>query len=317
MKDLDKKYRENNLTLEELSELREKINNSSDNDIEELLFDAWNNEEASDFNDMDKIKRRIDDRILPKKNRFQLYFNWAAAILILCLFSASIYFYQRSNVEPQIVTVTTGKGEKANVKLPDGTVIHMNYESQLSYNAADFNTAESRTVNFRGEGFFKVYKNAECPFVVSMDYADVKVLGTTFNLLSRDNSEIVQVSLEEGCVEFSPKYIEEKVTLKPGEYLVLNNKYRTLSVNQSKRIDKYSSWRNGYLEFSNSRLGEVLKEIENVYGFTINTNLSVNDTDVFTGMISTSNLYEALNVLEMTYDLKAKINGNIITLIQK
>ncbi len=40
----------------------------------------------------------------------------------------------------------------------------------------------NRIVSLQGEGFFKITTNKHKPFIVKTPYADVKAMGTTFNV---------------------------------------------------------------------------------------------------------------------------------------
>lgn len=72
------------------------------------------------------------------------------------------------------------KGNAYELELADGTHVWLNAESELSYPTRF--AGEMREVRLKGEAFFDVAKNPDCPFVVRTDEVAVQVLGTSFNV---------------------------------------------------------------------------------------------------------------------------------------
>lgn len=65
MKELERKYRNDQLSVEELRLLRERVNAMSDQDIEREMYEVWMDEEPGsgmEFTEerSDRLKRRID-----------------------------------------------------------------------------------------------------------------------------------------------------------------------------------------------------------------------------------------------------------------
>ncbi|HEX3009302.1 MAG TPA: FecR family protein, partial [Bacteroidales bacterium] len=119
--------------------------------------------------------------------------------------------------------ITVPLGSISTVRLPDGTEVILNAGSKLTYQA-DYGTV-SREVNLTGEGYFKVHKNKNIPFIVKTLKAEIKALGTEFNVKAYPEEKITETVLVEGSVvvrklfagnEESQKS-NETVTLKPGQ----------------------------------------------------------------------------------------------------
>ena len=68
--------------------------------------------------------------------------------------------------------------------------------SKLSF-SKDYNS-ESRKVFLSGEAFFDVKKGIN-PFIISTEYAEITVLGTKFNVRSREDG--FEVGVNEGAVK--------------------------------------------------------------------------------------------------------------------
>lgn len=96
-------------------------------------------------------------------------------------------------------TVRVPRGGEYVAKLDDGTIIHLNADSELRVPTA-FAT-DSREVYFKGEGYFSVAKDTRRPFVIHSGEVDIKVLGTEFGVRSYASEEEIITTLVQGNVE--------------------------------------------------------------------------------------------------------------------
>ncbi len=76
------------------------------------------------------------------------------------------------------------------MKLPDGSIVWLNADSRLSYSESF--GRKNRNVRLEGEGYFEV-EHGEHPFVVQTDSAQIKVLGTKFDIKNYSDENYVKV----------------------------------------------------------------------------------------------------------------------------
>lgn len=320
MDNLEQKYRNDSLTPDELRCLREKVNLVSDDRLEDSLRETWEAVEASsaDIYRLSKLKERIDEQLFPTKRIVPLYWKVlriAAAILLPLFMIATVYLYQENTVLSQKDFVaSTGEGEQVTISLPDGTQVTLNAGSRLSYNLSDYNSDE-RQIKFDGEGYFRVAKNPSSPFSIVAKGLKVSVLGTTFNLRARSSDATAELSLEEGSVRFLALKTGQNVILSPNQKGILDQKRGTLTVEEERHVTDASAWRRGELVFRNIPFAEVLKEIEDVYHVSIDMEAETYQDDLFTGVLSRTNINEVLEVIEHLYHLKATLKDGIIRLV--
>ena len=81
--------------------------------------------------------------------------------------------------------VPSGKRER--ITLPDGSEVWLNSGTLLLYPSAFI--GQSREIYLVGEGYFKVRKRPEQPFIVRTKAMRVQVLGTEFNLSAYPDQE--------------------------------------------------------------------------------------------------------------------------------
>ena len=153
-----------------------------------------------------------------------------------------------SETEPQLVT------------LADGSLVELNAGSRLTYS----NT--SRKVELQGEAFFQVQKD-EDQFVVSTGISKLVVLGTAFNVRSRDDR--VTVAVEHGRVSFENIRAGGKVFLEANQMSrIVASAAPTAAVEID--LDRYLAWREGRLEFVRTAIVDVFAELERQYAVDFN-----------------------------------------------
>ncbi|NKN80582.1 FecR domain-containing protein, partial [Weissella cibaria] len=98
-------------------------------------------------------------------------------------------------------TLKVPKGGRFKVLLPDSTVVWLNSESELRY-PCNF-LASARKVSLSGEAYFEVFKNRRNSFTVSTSWAEVKVLGTGFNVRAYQDDQEMETFVSHGTVMVS------------------------------------------------------------------------------------------------------------------
>ncbi len=186
-----------------------------------------------------------------------------------------------------------------------GTTIK--YDPSLSGN--------QREVQLDGEAYFSVSKNKHKSFVVITSQAQIKVLGTVFNLKAYSGENTVETTLEEGSVEFSLNGSSSKpVVLKPGEQLVYSVSEKKITLGN---VDTYlhTAWKDGKYVFKDADLQQIVLELEKLYDVRIHLD---NDSLLhlrFRGMFEyDQNIFSALETLERTTNIKYRMSGRDIWL---
>lgn len=204
-------------------------------------------------------------------------------------------------------TITVVAKEQKDVTLPDGTTVCMNANSILKYKE-NFGTA-NRIIQFYGEGYFKVRRNASLPFIIKTKTVQTKVLGTEFNLRCYD-TEDVHVTLVKGSVEVAMD--SEKVRIAPNQDAYLaEGSVKVQEVNPK----DFTSWREGILYFDNASLRTILQQLGKVY----NVNVVCRDKQLldkhYHFMCSMNDsLDEVLHLLNLTSDINVKLHNNAIVI---
>lgn len=187
----------------------------------------------------------------------------AAAFGLFLISGTLVWVVSQNNNTPATVakaaTYKTGNREIKTVTLPDGSVIEMNSNSELTV-AADFNTG-SRQIQLKGQASFEIARNENLPFTVKAGNSLTTVLGTGFDISAYAN-ENVQIVVKHGKVAFAAA--QNKLELTKGMAATLNHANGTLT-----KIDADTnafSWQKGSLVFKSAKLSEVATAVQHRYG---------------------------------------------------
>jgi ferric-dicitrate binding protein FerR (iron transport regulator) len=267
--------------------------------------------------DREKIKDQIIRQTSGSKKTvvFPSWIYRVAAILALPIMLGIGWYLgsSKNNAENQLCEVTAPKGQISKCVLADGTEVWLNAASTIKYNPTL--SGNTREVSLDGEAYFKVSKNKHKPFVVNTKDAQIKVLGTIFNLKAYSGEETVETTLEEGSVEFSLNGGAAKpVVLKPSEQLVYNIPDKEITLGT---VETYlhTAWKDGKFVFKDADLKTIIAELERLYDVRIHLE---NDSLLhlrFRGMFEyEQNIFSALETLESTTNIKYRMNGRDIWL---
>lgn len=224
------------------------------------------------------------------------YVATAAAILLL------VGFFVFNPFGNNISTFETQLAQQENILLPDGSEILLNHQSKVDFNTKKWD--ENRTVNLEGEAFFKVKKGSQ--FQVVSDNGTVTVLGTSFNIYTRD--EIFEVSCHTGKVEV--KSNKQVVQLTPSQK-------SSLEAGQLKKttfeVDENPSWKKGLSRFDAVSLARVVQGLETQFDIDIQVN-NIDTQETFTGAFLHKDVETALKMVFEPMGISYEIKGKEVSL---
>ncbi len=244
-------------------------------------------------------------------------FQWVkvAAILLICLLGS--YFIQNltySSLPQEEVlawkSVKNPRGQKSKVSLPDGTLVHLNYESELKF--PEKFSGNKREVELIGEAFFEVEHDADRPFIVKTGELKTEVLGTTFNVNAAPHSPQAKVSLVSGRVKVQAKNKKAQF-LAPGEELRFQkNTGKTTKLLFD--VEQVVSWKDGVILFQDAGFEEFVNKLSKWYGVDFQVYGDTPQDWKINGRYEDEKLEEILEGLHFVYDLKYKIDGKNVSI---
>ena len=203
------------------------------------------------------------------------------------------------------------KGKTFELKLSDGTLVHLNADTSLKY-PVSFIKGEDRKVFLKGEAYFEVAKDPEHKFTVVAKDVDVQVLGTHFNVSCYTGEETYAV-LAEGSVAISDKragHVSDSLSiLKPGQKAAMQEDALVIS---EVEINDYLNWRNGDLTFNNEPFEDIVKKIERRYGVRIENGYTELESIRFRGAFKNETIEDLLDTFKESAAFDYEITNNQI-----
>jgi ferric-dicitrate binding protein FerR (iron transport regulator) len=241
----------------------------------------------------------------------------AIAAVLALVAGAGWYLLPRKETAGTPNTISTRRGSKSRIQLPDGTVVMLNGDSRIAYNADAF--SENRLLQLSGEAFFDVAPDAQHPFVIQTSSISIRVLGTAFNVRAYANEKTVQTALIRGAVEVTLRNkAQNSVVLKPRQKLVVLNtptdssaantvaapasllRVETLQYPANDSMALEALWTKNKLVFNAEPLEEVALKIERWYDVKVLIADARLKKTLYSGVFEDETLQQVMQALQLT-----------------
>lgn len=309
-KQLYRKYVAGHIGIEEFKELRDSIDNVSD----DCLWDAMlENAEGNGFVSMsDEMKQTVKNRLRRSlmRLRFRFYFRYAAAAVIAVMLITAVITVALGThaVLTQEFTAYIPAGSRTELTLPDRTKVQLNSASELTFG---WDKEGERTVHLQGEAYFDVAKDREHTFRVMVSDVEIEVHGTAFNVNAYDDQSIA-VTLERGKVSLGGNALKgQRYFMQPGQKAIYSRSDSSVIITKAD-VGAETGWIRGDLVFKQKKLSDVLAMIERHYGVDIIMQSDSLADDILTGTFSNEDLTDVLTTLSDVYNFKYTIRKKYI-----
>lgn len=323
--DLFKKFYAKKLHPDELTQLRELVDQMSDQELELQLLNAGVDAPAGrrsrlDADSASALRERLVEAVERKSRRRRLtrYAAVAAAVMLPVVAAVAVVMGVRASrfdLYQEVIdhehTICTATGEELLTMLPDGSKVRMGPESELRYSLASFN-AQGREVDWAGEGVFTVVRNADAPFALHAPGFDIRVLGTTFAVEVRSGKSEASVFLETGAIELSTRGAGSSCRLSPGYLATISRATGEISVRYTPEFDSDINAQS--LNFYGVALSEVLDRLALYYPKRFYASSQIAPRP-FTGSLPKGNLDEAVTIIQKAYGAKAEVDAETVSFL--
>lgn len=214
---------------------------------------------------------------------------------------------QSSQTQSKSQTITTPAGERVALVLADGSKVYLTSNSYLQYPTSF--TGDTREVTLKGRAYFEVQKS-DIPFIVKTSDMDVLVLGTSFDVESRESCQNSSVILVEGSVKVHTN--GESYLIKPDEQLKMDRSSKNTIVNSvdSKLL---TMWKDGVLVVHGQNFEELVESLSSWYGVKIINRSSVSIDERFNGRFDREDIEAAMKAISISANIKYRVeSGNLI-----
>ncbi len=156
-------------------------------------------------------------------------------------------------------------GKKSELMLEDGTKVWLNAGSRFAF-PQEFEGGK-RTVYLEGEAYFEVTADADQPFVLSVDDIDIEVLGTKFNVCAYKSDDFSETVLLNGSIQIREKnrLFKDRIVLIPSQKATYHKTDNRFDLTTDPLPEAHIAWIEGWYQFTNENLEQVLKKLERYY----------------------------------------------------
>ncbi|MGF1639290.1 MAG: FecR family protein [Cyclobacteriaceae bacterium] len=268
--------------------------------------------ESIDLEDDELLKRKIYQKILSetdiqksfiKNTKGKSFVIHSFVYLILVCISVAIVFQMVPKDENSYIIKSTGKGQKLNMSLPDGSVVYLNAESSIRF-PKSFGK-ESRSIQLEGEAFFDVVKLENMPFTIDAKDLKTIVLGTSFNIKSYVESPFeLTVMRGKVAVTSQDKFLVE--SLEKNQQIIYDPASHEI-INRVVAGDDYILWKNNIIKLNDVNLTELITLLERWYDVKIELDdAMINDCRI-SGKYKSDHIENILEGIKYISDIEYEI----------
>lgn len=309
IEELYQQYLSGQLSQADFEQLQHDVTTVSDEELWDLMCDNYSMiAETAKMNC--ETQQRMLKNIHAKIKRKKLYalayecLRYASMLVLIVSLVGGSYWWLTSSIAPapNYTYVSVLPGNKSKLTLPDGTSVTLNGNSQLRYDVEPKKHRE--VVLMKGEAYFDVAKDANCPFRVHVNDMQIEVLGTQFNV--RLNEDAIETALFSGAVQLSSDSLLQDYQLRPGKKSIYRPEAHQITICDNDGLTD-ARWKDGYLAFNSLPFSKVLQEIENWYGVKFQLRNQHLANDKLTGAFYKETLESVLISLSMQYGFKCRM----------
>jgi len=211
---------------------------------------------------------------------------------------------------PEMREVATAAGQRAEVKLGDGSTIALGVKSRLRFPATL--GRRSRELYLEGQAYFVVTHDSLRPFVVYTAGSKTVDLGTAFVLRAYPGDERVEVIVTEGNVSLASDRPGAPAALLAAGQIGQLAKADTVPVVRAADTSAYTGWVRGRLTFDNTPLPAVLAELNRWYDVEVRLADPLLARETFTASFAANSLSESLRTITTVLRLRAEQQGSVV-----
>ena len=195
----------------------------------------------------------------------------AASVAVLLAGGATVMLVEMQSQDIEWNEIKVPAGQTRELVLADGTVLHLNAGSRVTY-PASFKGCRERGIFAEGEIYAEVAKDPKHPFFINSGDVGVKVLGTKFNFKAYEDSRCVELLLFEGSVEFgimSGNELPDGIAMKPGNMVQYDRESGSVDLKTFSRNDFRTFSQGGAIHFFDISLEDIVADLQRIFDVRI------------------------------------------------
>ncbi|MGD1946524.1 MAG: FecR family protein [Croceivirga sp.] len=224
--------------------------------------------------------------------------------------------YSPEGTSPTMHHLKVPNGNRITVLLADGTKVHCDSGSSLSY-PSSFVAGETREVTLKGQAYFDVTEQGADKFLVHTQNTTAEVTCTQFNMAAYPETQTTDVVLVKGVIKVggakdAPFPMNERILL-PGQRMSYNKALKRIHV-ASVNTYNHTAWVSGKLIFEGTPFKNILKTLERNYNVTIENHKAEIANTMFRAKFDNENLEDILEAFQKNTAFSYAVEENTIVI---
>jgi ferric-dicitrate binding protein FerR (iron transport regulator) len=270
---------------------------------------AWNRV-AARINEPETAVKKAEGRLLFLPLR---YVKIAAAIILLAALGiTAIFFKNNGSIRKQVIAATESSQQNLKITLPDGSLVTLNRNTKLEYKQSF--GRNSRKVSLSGEAFFQISPDESSPFIIDAGKANVRVVGTSFNVITDNPDSSVEVFVQSGKVMLYDNSGNHDIIIEPGYVGIIGSGQAEKTINNN---PNYMAWNTGKLEYDGQTLDIVFRDLKRVFNMDISVADPLILANRWTSPIDIQSRDTIIRLICTSFNLNYTKNGDIYHLYGK
>jgi len=281
-------------------------------DLKKIYSAAKADTAAAQYINIDAEWSRFKQNVDPQRTERTYRTSWiriAASIIIITTLG---YAFWSRNSQPEDISILA-KNSGQVIILPDNSTVTLNKGATLTY-PKKFNDKE-RLLFLEGEAFFEVTRNTKKTFKVELNQGVVEVLGTSFNINTKNNDNQIEVVVVTGKVKLANSANENFLILIKGEKGLIMKTNNLIAKANNDDVN-FMAWKTRKIVFNDMELDEVIHTLNSLYDSNISFLTEVGKNCKVTVSFDNQSIEAILSVLELTHDLEYKKSGDLIEIVK-
>lgn len=252
-----------------------------------------------------KLNLKITDAPLPSASVFtsKLSFRIAASLALIIIAGVTIYL---KFGDPKKTIQTSDSFQS--ITFPDNSTARLYRNTSITFPAQFKGTL--REVNLtEGEAFFSITPDKSKPFVIHTSEADITVVGTSFNVMVKNDS--VEIGVQEGTVVLSTT--SENLQLVKGSSATVIASTGRIVKNDPADINDWAYATQRFV-FNDTPLREVIKDLEKAFPISIAVSNENIENCKLTAIFDNDSAGKIVDLIAESLNLSLTKNESVFTL---
>ena len=262
----------------------------------------------------DRLRERIDaaEPLTASAPWWRRPASLLAAAAAVAFGAAGIHWQRSREAAREVRSVSTGVGERLELRLADSSLVTLGPSTNLHYRA----TRSRREAEVSGLVAFTIVHDASRPFAVHAKNAVAIDIGTRFVVRAYDADTSVEVAVASGTVKLTGAGQSAPLYLRGGDVGRVNTAGAVAPIARAS-VERDTAWIDGRLAFEDEPLADIAGDLERWFDVEIRIPDASLGRRRVSAVYNTPSLAGILDALATTFGARVERHGRVVTIVPR